>query len=185
MLWGAKKIRILLFKQYPKGTLTQVGYSHIHQKMVRNTKRRQRVKRYFPYFFDPKKAEGERTRQVFICGNQNYCHPWPCHSKSSVFCLRQKDITRRNLQSPEGVYKGFRKVRWSLENRYITDQTGSPFGSVAAIQKNIPGLFHIGSLNGNASSLFRTRHVRPEWRHERMHRDVKGCLLPNPHQFQP
>lgn len=100
MLWGAKKIRILLFKQHPAELIPSVVTVHnILSKngLVKPQKRSRRVKPVYP-IFDPKKDNevwSADYKGKFLMGNKIYCHPLTIADSKSRVCLPQKDITKR------------------------------------------------------------------------------------------
>jgi hypothetical protein len=80
LLWYAKKIRILLFKQYAEELIPSVVTVHnILSKngLVKPQQRSRRVKPVFP-IFDPKKCNeiwSTDYKGKFLTGNKIYCHP--------------------------------------------------------------------------------------------------------------
>ena len=94
-LWGAKKIRILLFKHHPEELIPSVVTVHnILSKngLVTPQKRTRRVKHVYP-IFDPKHCNevwSADYKGKFLMGNKIYCHPLTIADSKSRFLFTAK-----------------------------------------------------------------------------------------------
>ncbi|MCZ4410030.1 helix-turn-helix domain-containing protein [Cryomorphaceae bacterium 1068] len=100
-LWGAKKIRILLFNEFTEEQIPSVVTVHNILKknsLVCPQKRMRRVKPIFP-IFDPKKCNevwSADYKGKFLMGNKIYCHPLTiADSKSRFFVYRKRSLSRK------------------------------------------------------------------------------------------
>jgi transposase InsO family protein len=182
MLWGAKKIRVLLFKQYPKELIPSVVTVHnilFKNGLVKPQKRSRRVKPIFP-IFDPKKCNevwSADYKGKFLMGNKIYCHPLTIADSKSRFLFTAKGHYKENFLSVKQEFtKVFRK--YGIPKQIHTDN-GSPFGSVAAIQRYTRLSYWFIELG--IDPVY-SDPARPDQngRHERMHRDLKAaCAKPS------
>jgi hypothetical protein len=104
LLWGANKIRVLFFKQYPEKFIPSVVIVHnILSKngLVKPQKRSRRVKPVFP-IFDPKKCKeiwSADYKETFLMGNKIYCHPLTISDSKSPFLFTPKGHYKENFIS--------------------------------------------------------------------------------------
>ncbi len=122
MLWGAKKIHILLFKRYPEELIPSVITVHnilSGNGLVKPQKRSRRVKPVFPNF-DPKKCNevwSADYKGKFLMGNKIYCHPLTIADSKSRFLFTAKGHYKENFQSAKQEFtKVFRK--YASPNNY-------------------------------------------------------------------
>src|SRR5680860_257105 len=187
MLWGAKKIRILLFKQYPEEVIPSVVTVHnILSKngLVKPQKRSRRVRPVFP-IFDPKKCNevwSADYKGKFLMGNKIYCHPLTIADSKSRFLFTAKGHYKENFLSVKQEFtKVFRK--YGIPKQMHTDN-GSPFGSVAAIQRFTRLSYWFIEL-GIMPVFSDPAHPEQNGRHERMHRDLKAsCAKPSAYDLR-
>ena len=112
-LWGAKKIRILLFNDFTEENIPSVVTVHNILKkhgLVCPQKRMRRVKPVYP-IFDPKECNevwSAYYKGKFLMGNKIYCHPLTIADSKSRFLFAAKGHYRENLKSAKAeFYKGF------------------------------------------------------------------------------
>jgi transposase InsO family protein len=187
LLWGANKIRILLFKEYPKELIPSVVTVHnILSKngLVKPQKRSRRVKPVFPVF-DPKRCNevwSADYKGKFLMGNKTYCHPLTIADSKSRFLFTAKGHYKENFISVKQEFtKVFRK--YGIPKQIHTDN-GSPFGSVAAIQRYTRLSYWFIEL-GIDPVYSDPAHPEQNGRHERMHRDLKAaCAKPSAHDLK-
>lgn len=123
MLWGAKKIRILLFKQYPEDLIPSVVTVHnilSRNGLVKPQKRSRRVKPVFP-IFDPKKCNevwSADYKGKFLMGKKYTVIRLKLLIPRAGFCLRQKDITKRTFSLSSKSLQRFSESMVS-QNKYI------------------------------------------------------------------
>jgi transposase len=136
--WGAKKIRILLFNDFTEEDIPSVNTVHnILSKngLVCPQKRLRRVKAVYP-IFDPKECNevwSADYKGKFRMGNKEYCHPLTIADSKSRYLFTAKGHTREKFNSAKSEFtKVFRQ--YGLPKQIHTDN-GSPFGSVASIQR--------------------------------------------------
>ena len=137
-LWGAKKIRELLFKEFPKEEVPSV--ITVHNILKKNgfvcpQKRMRRVKPVFP-IFDPKSCNevwSADYKGKFLMGNKIYCHPLTIADSKSRFLFTAKGHYKENLKSAKAEFTRVFRT-YGIPKQIHTDN-GSPFGSVRAIQR--------------------------------------------------
>jgi len=186
-LWGAKKIRKLLFNHCPKQDIPSVVT--VHNILLRNglvcpQKRLRRVKPVYP-IFDPKHCNevwSADYKGKFLMGNKKYCHPLTIADSKSRFIFTAKAHYRENFKSAKTEFtKVFR--RYGLPKQLHTDN-GSPFGSVAAIQRFTRLSYWLIDL-GILPVFSDPAHPEQNGRHERMHRDLKAaCAKPSAYDLR-
>lgn len=180
-LWGAKKIRILLFNQCIKKDIPSVVTVHnilFRNGLVKPQKRLKRVKPVFP-IFDPKECNevwSADYKGKFLMGNKIYCHPLTIADSKSRFLFTAKGHYKETLKSAKAEFtKVFRK--YGIPQQIHTDN-GSPFGSVRAIQRFTQLSYWFIEL-GIMPVFSDPAHPEQNGRHERMHRDLKAaCAKP-------
>jgi transposase InsO family protein len=180
-LWGAKKIRKLLFNDYPQGMIPSVVTVHNILKkhgLVCPQKRLRRVKPIHP-IFDPKQCNevwSADYKGKFLMGNKKYCHPLTIADSKSRFVFTAKGHYKENLKSAKEEFtRVFRK--FGIPRQIHTDN-GSPFGSVSAIQRFTRLSYWFIEL-GIMPVFSDPAHPEQNGRHERMHRDLKAaCAKP-------
>ena len=186
-LWGAKKIRILLFKEFTKEKIPSVVT--VHNILKRNglvcpQKRMRRVKPVFP-IFDPKSCNevwSADYKGKFLMGNKIYCHPLTIADSKSRFLFTAKGHYKENLKSAKAEFtKVFRT--YGIPAQIHTDN-GSPFGSVRAIQRYTQLSYWFIEL-GISPVFSDPAHPEQNGRHERMHRDLKAaCAKPSAYNLK-
>ncbi|TLX72408.1 transposase [Labilibacter sediminis] len=180
-LWGAKKIRKLLFNDCDEKDIPSVVTVHnilFRHGLVKPQKRLRRVKPIFP-IFDPKECNevwSADYKGKFLMGNKVYCHPLTIADSRSRFLFEAKGHYHEDLKSAKSAFtKVFRK--YGIPKQIHTDN-GSPFGSVAAIQRFTRLSYWFIEL-GIMPVFSDSAHPEQNGRHERMHRDLKAsCAKP-------
>ncbi len=180
-LWGAKKIRILLFNHCIKQDIPSVVTVHnilFRNGLVKPQKRLKRVKPVFP-IFDPKECNevwSADYKGKFLMGNKIYCHPLTIADSKSRFLFTAKGQYKETLKAAKIEFtKVFRK--YGIPQQIHTDN-GSPFGSVRAIQRFTQLSYWFIEL-GIMPVFSDPAHPEQNGRHERMHRDLKAaCAKP-------
>lgn len=186
-LWGAKKIRILLFNQFVEEQVPSVVTVHNILKkngLVCPQKRMRRVKPIFP-IFDPKSCNevwSADYKGKFLMGNKIYCHPLTIADSKSRFLFTAKGHYHENLKSAKAEFtKVFRT--YGIPGQIHTDN-GSPFGSVRAIQRFTQLSYWFIEL-GIKPVFSDPAHPEQNGRHERMHRDLKAaCAKPSAYDLK-
>ena len=174
-LWGAKKIRILLFNDFDLENIPSVVTVHNILKkhgLVCPQKRMRRVIPVFP-IFDPKECNevwSAGYKGKFLMGNKIYCHPLTIADSKSRFLFTAKGHYHETLSSAKAEFTSvFRK--YGIPKQIHTDN-GSPFGSVRAIQRFTQLSYWFIEL-GITPVFSDPAHPEQNGRHERMHRDLK------------
>ena len=186
-LWGAKKIRILLFKHHPEELIPSVVTVHnILSKngLVTPQKRTRRVKPVYP-IFDPKHCNevwSADYKGKFLMGNKIYCHPLTIADSKSRFLFTAKGHYKETLESAKQEFtRVFRN--YGIPKQIHTDN-GGPFGSVAAIQRFTRLSYWFIDL-GITHVFSDPAHPEQNGRHERMHRDLKAaCAKPSAYDLK-
>ena len=186
-LWGAKKIRILLFNHCAEKEVPSVVTVHnilFRNGLVKPQKRFKRVKPVFP-IFDPKKCNeiwSADYKGKFLMGNKIYCHPLTIADSKSRFLFTAKGHYKETLKSAKAEFtKVFRK--YGIPQQIHTDN-GSPFGSVRAIQRFTRLSYWFIEL-GIMPVFSDPAHPEQNGRHERMHRDLKAaCAKPSAYDLK-
>ena len=181
-LWGAKKIRKLLFNDcYAEDIPSVVTVHNILSRhgLVKPQKRCRRVKPVYP-IFDPKECNevwSADYKGKFYMGNKKYCHPLTIADSKSRFLFTAKGHYRENYKEAKAEFTMvFRK--YGIPKQIHTDN-GSPFGSVAAIQRYTRLSYWFIDL-GILPVFSDPAHPEQNGRHERMHRDLKAsCASPS------
>ena len=180
-LWGAKKIRELLFKEFTAQQVPSVVTVHNILKkngLVCPQKRMRRVKPVFP-IFDPKACNevwSADYKGKFLMGNKIYCHPLTIADSKSRFVFTAKGHYKENLKAAKAEFKRVFRI-YGIPKQIHTDN-GSPFGSVRAIQRYTRLSYWFIEL-GIAPVFSDPAHPEQNGRHERMHRDLKAaCAKP-------
>jgi transposase InsO family protein len=180
-LWGAKKLRELLFKEFTKQEVPSVVT--VHNILKRNglvcpQKRMRRVKPTHP-IFDPKSCNevwSADYKGKFLMGNKIYCHPLTIADSRSRFLFTAKGHYKENLKSAKAEFKRVFRI-YGIPRQLHTDN-GSPFGSVRAIQRFTQLSYWFVEL-GITPVFSDPGQPQQNGRHERMHRDLKAaCAKP-------
>ena len=187
VLWGAKKIRRLLFNLCDEKDIPSVVTVHNILKrngLVKPQKRCKRVKPLFPVF-DPQECNevwSADYKGKFLMGNKIYCHPLTIADSRSRFLFTAKGHYHENLKSAKTEFKKvFRK--YGIPKQMHTDN-GSPFGSVRAIQRFTQLSYWFIEL-GIMPVFSDPAHPEQNGRHERMHRDLKAaCAKPSAYDLK-
>jgi len=186
-LWGAKKIRELLFKEFPEQDVPSVITVHNILKkngLVCPQKRMRRVKPVFP-IFDPKSCNevwSADYKGKFLMGNKIYCHPLTIADSKSRFLFTAKGHYKENLKSAKAEFKRVFRT-YGIPKQIHTDN-GSPFGSVRAIQRYTRLSYWFIEL-GISPVFSDPAHPEQNGRHERMHRDLKAaCAKPSAYDLK-
>ena len=181
-LWGAKKIRELLFKEFTIDHVPSVVTVHNILKkngLVCPQKRMRRVKPVFP-IFDPKACNevwSADYKGKFLMGNKIYCHPLTIADSKSRFLFTAKGHYKENLKSAKAEFTRVFRT-YGIPKQIHTDN-GSPFGSVRAIQRYTRLSYWFIEV-GIAPVFSDPAHPEQNGRHERMHRDLKAaCAKPS------
>ena len=186
-LWGAKKIRKLLFNDYLEDNIPSVVTVHNILKkhgLVCPQKRLRRVKPIYP-IFDPKECNevwSADYKGKFLMGNKIYCHPLTIADSRSRFLFTAKGHYKETLKAAKAEFtKVFRK--YGIPKQMHTDN-GSPFGSVRAIQRFTRLSYWFIEL-GIMPVFSDPAHPEQNGRHERMHRDLKAaCAKPSAYDLR-
>jgi transposase InsO family protein len=181
-LWGAKKIRRLLFNVCPEKDIPSIVTVHnilLNHGFVKPQKRCKRVKPVFP-IFDPKECNevwSADYKGKFLMGNKIYCHPLTIADSKSRFVFSAKGHYNETLKNAKAEFtKVFRT--YGIPKQMHTDN-GSPFGSVRAIQRFTQLSYWFIEL-GIMPVFSDPAHPEQNGRHERMHRDLKAaCAKPS------
>lgn len=181
-LWGAKKIRKLLFNDCDEEDIPSIVTVHnilSRHGFVKQQKRCRRVKPVYP-IFDPKECNevwSADYKGKFYMGNKKYCHPLTIADSKSRFLFTAKGHYRENYKEAKAEFtKVFRK--YGIPKQIHTDN-GSPFGAVAAIQRYTRLSYWFIDL-GILPVFSDPAHPEQNGRHERMHRDLKAsCASPS------
>ena len=180
-LWGAKKIRELLFKEYARQQIPSVVTVHNILKkngLVCPQKRMRRVKPTHP-IFDPKSCNevwSADYKGKFLMGNKIYCHPLTIADSKSRFLFTAKGHYKENLKAAKAEFKRVFRI-YGIPKQLHTDN-GSPFGSVRAIQRFTQLSYWFIEL-GITPVFSDPGQPQQNGRHERMHRDLKAaCAKP-------
>ncbi len=186
-LWGAKKIRKLLFKTCGAKDIPSVVTVHNILKkngLVKPQKRCKRVKPVFP-IFDPKVCNevwSADYKGKFLMGNKIYCHPLTIADSKSRFLFAAKGHYNETLKLAKAEFT--RVFRTFGIPRQIHTDNGSPFGSVRAIQRFTQLSYWFIDL-GIMPVFSDPAHPEQNGRHERMHRDLKAaCARPSAHDLK-
>ena len=181
-LWGAKKIRILLFNDFTEENIPSVVTVHNILKkhgLVCPQKRMRRVKPVYP-IFDPKECNevwSAYYKGKFLMGNKIYCHPLTIADSKSRFLFAAKGHYHENLKSAKAEFTRVFRT-YGIPQQLHTDN-GSPFGSVRAIQRFTQLSYWFIEL-GIMPVFSDPAHPEQNGRHERMHRDLKAaCAKPS------
>lgn len=181
-LWGAKKIRELLFKEFTAQEVPSVVT--VHNILKRNglvcpQKRMRRVKPIHP-IFDPGSCNevwSADYKGKFLMGNKIYCHPLTIADSKSRFLFTAKGHYKENLKSAKAEFKRVFRI-YGIPEQIHTDN-GSPFGSVRAIQRFTQLSYWFIEL-GISPVFSDPASPQQNGRHERMHRDLKAaCAKPS------
>lgn len=181
-LWGAKKIRRLLFNVCLEKDIPSIVTVHnilLKHGFVKPQKRCKRVKPVFP-IFDPKECNevwSADYKGKFLMGNKIYCHPLTIADSKSRFVFTAKGHYNETLKNAKAEFtKVFRT--YGIPKQMHTDN-GSPFGSVRAIQRFTQLSYWFIEL-GIMPVFSDPAHPEQNGRHERMHRDLKAaCAKPS------
>ncbi|MDW7691350.1 IS481 family transposase [Flammeovirgaceae bacterium SG7u.111] len=181
-LWGAKKIRRLLFNVCLEKDIPSVVTVHkilANHGYVKPQKRMKRIKPLFPVF-DPKHCNevwSADYKGKFLMGNKTYCHPLTIADSKSRFLFTAKGHYNETFKAVKAEFtKVFRK--YGIPQQIHTDN-GSPFGSVRAIQRFTQLSYWFIEL-GILPVFSDPAHPEQNGRHERMHRDLKAaCAKPS------
>lgn len=186
-LWGAKKIRELLFKEFTEQEVPSVVTVHNILKkngLVCPQKRMRRVKPTHP-IFDPKVCNevwSADYKGKFLMGNKIYCHPLTIADSKSRFLFTAKGHYKENLKSAKAEFKRVFRI-YGIPNQLHTDN-GSPFGSVRAIQRFTQLSYWFIEL-GITPVFSDPGQPQQNGRHERMHRDLKAaCAKPSAYDLK-
>lgn len=186
-LWGAKKIKELLFNQFTNQEVPSVVTIHNILKkngLVCPQKRMRRVKPVYP-IFDPKQCNevwSADYKGKFLMGNKIYCHPLTIADSKSRFLFTAKGHYHENLKSAKAEFT--RVFRTFGIPKQIHTDNGSPFGSVRTIQRFTQLSYWFIEL-GITPVFSDPAHPEQNGRHERMHRDLKAaCAKPSAYDLK-
>jgi transposase InsO family protein len=181
-LWGAKKIRRLLFNICSEKDIPSVVTVHnilLKNGLVIPQKRCKRVEPVF-HIFDPQQCNevwSADYKGKFLMGNKIYCHPLTIADSKSRFVFSAKGHYNETVKNAKAEFtKVFRT--YGIPKQMHTDN-GSPFGSVRAIQRFTQLSYWFIEL-GIMPVFSDPAHPEQNGRHERMHRDLKAaCARPS------
>ena len=152
--------------------------------LVSPQKRLRRVKPIHP-IFDPKECNevwSADYKGKFLMGNKIYCHPLTIADSKSRFVFTAKGHYKENLQSAKAEFTRVFRI-YGIPKQMHTDN-GSPFGSVAAIQRFTRLSYWFIEL-GIMPVFSDPAHPEQNGRHERMHRDLKAsCAKPSAYDLK-
>ena len=181
-LWGAKKIRRLLFNDCSEDDIPSVVTVHnilLKNGFVKPQKRCKRVKPIFP-IFDPQECNevwSADYKGKFLMGNKIYCHSLTIADSKSRFVFSAKGHYNETLKNAKAEFTRFFRT-YGIPKQKHTDN-GSPFGSVRAIQRFTQLSYWFIEL-GIMPVFSDPAHPEQNGRHERMHRDLKAaCTKPS------
>ena len=183
-LWGAKKIRKLLFNCCLEQDIPSVITVHnilLRNGLVHPQKRHRRVKPIYP-IFNPQQCNevwSADYKGKFLMGNKKYCHPLTIADSKSRYLFTAKAHYKEMFKP---VKEEFTRVfrTYGMPKQIHTDN-GSPFGSVSAIQRFTRLSYWFIDL-GILPVFSDPSHPEQNGRHERMHRDLKAACA-NPSAF--
>jgi transposase InsO family protein len=186
-LWGAKKIKKLLFKVCNEKDIPSVVTVHnilSRNGLVKPQKRLKRVKPIYP-IFDPKVCNevwSADYKGKFLMGNKIYCHPLTIADSKSRFLFTAKGHYNETFKAAKAEFtKVFRK--YGIPKQIHTDN-GSPFGSVRSIRRFTQLSYWFIEL-GIMPVFSDPAHPEQNGRHERMHRDLKAaCAKPSAYDLK-
>lgn len=152
--------------------------------LVSPQKRLRRVNPIYP-IYDPKECNevwSADYKGKFLMGNKIYCHPLTIADSKSRFVFTAKGHYKENLKLAMSEFtRVFRK--YGIPKQMHTDN-GSPFGSVAAIQRFTRLSYWFIEL-GIMPVFSDPAHPEQNGRHERMHRDLKAsCAKPSAYDLR-
>jgi hypothetical protein len=142
------------------------------------------VKPVFP-IFDPQECNevwSADYKGKFLMGNKIYCHPLTIADSKSRFLFTAKGHYKENLKA---VKTEFTQVfrQYGIPKQIHTDN-GSPFGSVASIQRFTQLSYWFIEL-GISPVFSDPAHPEQNGRHERMHHDLKAsCAKPSAYDLK-
>jgi transposase InsO family protein len=180
--WGAKKLRKLLYNDFPLEFIPTV--LTVHNILKRNglVCPQKRLRRFEPVhpIFDPQECNqvwSADYKGKFLMGNKKYCHPLTIADSRSRFLFTAKGHYHEDFPSAKAEFtKVFRK--YGLPKQIHTDN-GSPFSSVQAIQRFTKLSYWFIEL-GVLPVFSDPAHPEQNGRHERMHRELKAaCAKPS------
>jgi transposase InsO family protein len=182
LLWGAKKIRRLLFNVCLEKNIPSVVTVHnilLKHGFVKPQKRCKRIEPVYP-IFDPKECNevwSADYKGKFLMGNKIYCHPLTIADSKSRFVFTAKGHYNETLKNAKAEFTKVFRI-YGLPKQLHTDN-GSPFGSVRAIQRFTQLSYWFIEL-GIMPVFSDPAHPEQNGRHERMHRDLKAaCAKPS------
>ncbi len=185
--WGAKKIRVLLFKSCLEEDIPSVVTVHniLHKNgLVKPQRRHKRVKPVFP-IFDPKECNeiwSADYKGKFYMGNNKYCHTLTIADSKSRFLFASKGHYHENTKLVKAEFTRVFRI-YGMPKQIHTDN-GSPFGSVRAIQRFTRLSYWFIEL-GIMPVFSDPAHPEQNGRHERMHRDLKAaCAKPSAYHLK-
>ena len=186
-LWGAKKIRILLFKNHLEEDVPSVVTVHNILKkngLVKPQKRHKRIQPINP-IFDPKKCNeiwSADYKGKFYMGNKKYCHTLTVADSKSRYIFSAKGHYHENTKNVKTELTRIFRI-YGIPQQLHTDN-GSPFGSAQSqnrFTKLSYWLIDLGIMPVYSDP------GRPDQngRHERMHRDLKAaCARPSAYDLK-
>ena len=180
--WGAKKFRILLFKNHPpEKILSAVTVHNILKEngLVKPQKKHKRIQPINP-IFDPQKCNeiwSADYKGKFCMGNRKYCHTLTVADSKSRFLFTAKGHYHENLKNVKAEFARIFRI-YGIPYQIHSDN-GSPFGSVRAVQR-FTRLSYWFIDHGIFPVFSDPAHPEQNGRHERMHRDLKAaCAKPS------
>lgn len=175
--WGARKIRVLLLRQYleeqipSEKTINKIMSAH---GLVKKRKRRMApIERRNPKYIPSQCNEiwGADYKGEFKIGNRRYCYPLTLTDKCSRYLLANDGHYHPDYKSVRSAYvKAFRCYG---KPQYIHSDNGSPFGSIRSVCRYSSLSYWL--IDHGIEPLYSDPGCpQQNGRHERMHKDLKA-----------
>jgi transposase InsO family protein len=179
--WGARKIRILLLREFDSKLIPSSMTIHNIMKnngLVIPKKRFRRIKPIQP-IYEAKNCNDVWSTDYkgkFLMANKKYCHPLTISDKKSRFLFLAKGHYKENFND---VKKAFTAIFKQFElPKQIHSDNGVPFGSVRAVRRYTRLSYWFIEL-GIEPVFSDPGSPQQNGKHERMHKDLKAaCAKP-------
>ena len=179
--WGARKIRVLLEKEFESSLIPSAMTIHSILKkngFVITKKRFKRVKPIHP-IYDAKNCNDVWSTDYkgkFLMGNKKYCHPLTIADKKSRYLFTAKGFYTENFKDTKAEFiKVFRKHGLPKQ---IHSDNGLPFGFTRSVRR-YASLSYWFIDQGIEPVFSDPGSPQQNGKHERMHRDLKAdCAKP-------
>ena len=174
--WGARKIRVLLLRQYDSNaipsetTVNNIMKSH-GLTVARNPPRRKIVNsepRFDPQL--PNQIWSADFKGKFRMRNSQYCNPLTIADSCSRYLFEIKGLERQDTESSKPIFE--KVVReYGLPLQLHTDN-GPPFGNAASLRRMT--MLSVWIMEIGVTPVYSDpASPQQNGRHERMHRDLK------------